>query len=183
MIKTFEAFNEDNSILDFIKALPKKYVRDSIGNYKLTEVAKDTSKRLGIKIHQDYIIDLPYTPSTLEGIVYALRGQESLKNKYLDKLFEYLKQKNPDLIVLNPLFNGQNKINIITGILSSFSVNDIYFYCKENPRGFYGGYYLNGKISEKYTYLITFIEQFIMLNFFPSFETLNKIKDHLDSLK
>ena len=182
IIKTFEAFN-NYSILEFIKTLPKKYVRNSIGSYKLTEVAKDTSKRLGLKIHQDYIIDLSYTPSTLEGIVYALKSQPSLQNKYLDLLFEYLKQKNPDLLVLSPLFSGQNKINIITGILSSFSVDDIYFYCKENPRGFYGGYYLNMEYNEKYTYLITYIEQFIMLNYFPSFETLLEIKKHIDSMK
>ena len=63
------------------------------------------------------------------------------------------------------------------------SVDDIYFYCKENPRGFYGGYYLNMEYNEKYTYLITYIEQFIMLNYFPSFETLLEIKKHIDSMK
>ena len=183
MIKKFEAFNEDNSILEFIKTLPKKYIIDSIEGYKLTEVAKETSKKLGVKIHQNYVIDLIYTSSTLEGIVYSLRNHKHLLSKYIDLLFDYLKSKNSDLYKLSPLFSGDNKIHIITGILSAFSIEDIYFYCKETPRVFYGNYYLNMQYNEEYSNIMKYVTKYLRINFFPSFETLKKIKNHIDSLK
>jgi len=184
MIKTFEAFDDKKyQLLEFIKNLPKKYITDYIEDHKLAEVAKETSKKLGIKIHQDYIIDLPYTASTLEGIVHAIKSQKSLVDRYLDLLFEYLKSKNSDLYKVSPLFNGDNKIFIITGILSAFTIEDIYFYCKENPRIFYGGYYLNMKYNEEYTNIMNYITKYLRINFFPSFETLNKIKNRINSLK
>jgi len=188
MIKTFETFDSyKHNLLEFIKSLPKSCIKDNIQGQKLSEIAKETSKNLGLKIHQDYIIDLPYTASTLEGIVYSIidsKNSDYFLNKYLDLLFEYLKSKNPDLIKLSNLFNGIKKIYIITGILSAFSIDDIHFYCKQNPRRFFTGeYYLNGEYDDKYTELITYISKYIRLNYFPSIETLLKIKKHIFSIK
>ena len=174
-------------LLKFIEKIPEKYKKGYIysGSYsqKMTELGKLSSKKLKIKIHGDYIIDLPYSSSELDGITIYLYKYETRLEIYLDLLFNYLSEKN-DLSKLDRLFNKDlgNKVKIINGILSAFSIDDILFFLEKYPMNMPGGFILNGHYDEEYNLLMSFVSRYINLSYFPSKKTLIKIINHLKNI-
>ena len=171
-------------LLIFIDKIPEKYKKGLSyhkgSSYELIEIGKIVSKKLELNIHGDYIFKLPYTPSELDSITNYLYKYEDKLEIYLDLLFSYLSEIN-DLSILESLYHKdlRNKIKVINGILSAFSIDDIVFFIEKYPMNMYGRFTLNGYYDEEYSLLMDFVSKYINLSYFPSKKTLIKILNHI----